>query len=379
MSHLGLFPLEWLVSIRYQRRSIVVLRTPFDKLLQIINRGLGQQCPASFLPKHFARQEFQKQQWMRLGHQASFALVLASWFTLYANAGMVRQGPLNPEVPLFPVKSPLGELTAEIKRDLTRDSAMIASIETAPVNSAQSVKILPAPEQLNDLVVEPVALMQLVAETSQAPATGVKPQDIKEDEQPTMLEKMATLAMAPAPTVDYLTEEEEEQRITERLQALTTGNIKKAKPGNRDLRLAMASNKTNRGLMGPLGNSVNFLSIPLKGSYISSRFGMRNGRPHEGTDFAAPMGTAIYASAAGQVINSGWSGGYGNMILIDHGNGLKTLYGHCSKVMVSTGQWVKQGELIGKVGNTGHSTGPHLHYEVLSNGVPKNPEHFLFR
>lgn len=181
-----------------------------------------------------------------------------------------------------------------------------------------------------------------------------------------------TLSVAPPPSLEFLTEEEEEQRLTARLQA-------KTRVGTRRNAIIPVSTKPNRGFSGLLTGKTSFLMIPVQNSFISSRFGIRNGRQHSGTDFAAAMGTNIVASAAGQVINSGWTGGYGNMIMIDHGNGLKTLYGHCSKLFVKNGDWVRQGETIGKVGNTGHSTGPHLHYEVITDGVPHNPERYLFR
>ncbi len=97
-----------------------------------------------------------------------------------------------------------------------------------------------------------------------------------------------------------------------------------------------------------------------------------HGPGHRGIDIGAPTGTPIYASAGGTVIlaNTGWSGGYGNMAIIQHANGTKTLYGHMSKLATYTGDTVKQGEVIGYVGSTGHSTGPHLHFEVFN---AKNP------
>lgn len=173
------------------------------------------------------------------------------------------------------------------------------------------------------------------------------------------------------PPLTVLTEEDEEAGLSKRFLTLA-----QAQPKPRDRKLATAMSKPSRGLSALRGN-LSLLMIPVRESYISSRFGWRNGRPHEGTDFAAPLGSPIYASADGLVVSSGWTGGYGNMVIIDHGNGLKTRYGHCSKVLVPAGITVKRGQLIGRVGNTGHSTGPHLHYEVLANGVARNPEAFL--
>ncbi len=118
---------------------------------------------------------------------------------------------------------------------------------------------------------------------------------------------------------------------------------------------------------------------PMRGGYVSSRFGMRWGRMHEGTDIAAPMGAPILAAADGTVVFSGWESGYGQLVILDHGNGVKTKYGHCSKLLVRVGESIHQGEVIAKVGSTGHSTGPHLHYEVVHEGMASNPEFFTRR
>ncbi len=98
---------------------------------------------------------------------------------------------------------------------------------------------------------------------------------------------------------------------------------------------------------------------------------------HKGVDIAAPMGTDVYCAAQGKVIFAGQKNGYGNCVIIEHGNGLATLYGHLSKILVDANQQVKIGDVIAKVGNTGRSTGPHLHYEVRKNNTPVNPKLFL--
>lgn len=98
---------------------------------------------------------------------------------------------------------------------------------------------------------------------------------------------------------------------------------------------------------------------------------------HKGVDIAAPMGTEVYCAAKGKVIFAGQKSGYGNCIIIEHGNGLATLYGHLSKILVEANQKVEIGDIIAKVGSTGRSTGPHLHYEVRKNNTPINPKLFL--
>jgi len=119
------------------------------------------------------------------------------------------------------------------------------------------------------------------------------------------------------------------------------------------------------------------------GSGAGSRFGMRihpiTGRNtmHTGIDIPAPTGTNIVAANGGTVVFSGWNGGYGNCIIIDHGGGYSTLYGHNSVNLVSAGDVVVRGQVIGRVGSTGNSTGPHLHFEVRRNATPIDPMPFF--
>ena len=119
---------------------------------------------------------------------------------------------------------------------------------------------------------------------------------------------------------------------------------------------------------------------PSVSNYITSPYGTRvhpvtgKVKTHTGIDIGASMGTSIFAAAGGTVIVSGWnSGGYGNYVVIDHGGGITTLYAHCSSLNVSKGQTVSKGQVIARVGSTGISTGPHLHFEVLKNGGHTNP------
>ena len=117
---------------------------------------------------------------------------------------------------------------------------------------------------------------------------------------------------------------------------------------------------------------------------IASGYGLRMHpiykilKMHKGMDFTAPIGTEIYSTGDGVVERIGWTGGYGKTIMINHGYGYKTRYAHCSKYNCRKGQKVKRGDLIGYVGNTGQSTGPHLHYEVFKNNRQINPVNFFF-
>src|SRR6185436_17696139 len=132
---------------------------------------------------------------------------------------------------------------------------------------------------------------------------------------------------------------------------------------------------TSGGSGGGSPSAAGFI-WPVNGT-LTSGFGWRWGRMHEGIDIAAPTGTPISAAASGTVIYAGWMGGYGNLVVIDHGNGLATAYGHQSSIAVGSGTYVSQGQTIGYVGSTGHSTGPHVHFEVRVNGSPVDPLGYL--
>jgi len=121
--------------------------------------------------------------------------------------------------------------------------------------------------------------------------------------------------------------------------------------------------------------SVAFIT-PSRG-IVTSGFGERWGKLHCGLDIGALSGSPILAALDGVVSYSGWEQGYGNTITINHPNNIVTLYGHCSKLDVVIGQYVKKGDIIGAVGSTGNSTGPHLHFEVRVNGVAVNPTGYL--
>jgi murein DD-endopeptidase MepM/ murein hydrolase activator NlpD len=126
------------------------------------------------------------------------------------------------------------------------------------------------------------------------------------------------------------------------------------------------------------GEQSQGMRLPVNGR-VTSGFGSRFHpilgyvRMHAGLDLAAAYGSPIVAAADGRVVSAGWSGGYGNLVRITHAGGIQTMYGHMSRIVAASGSMVRQGQLIGYVGSTGLSTGPHLHYEVLKNGRPVNP------
>ena len=128
-------------------------------------------------------------------------------------------------------------------------------------------------------------------------------------------------------------------------------------------------------------DGVYFEARPVSGT-ITSRFGANESirdHTHKGMDIAAPYGTKIVAAAKGTVTYSGWMGGYGNLIIITHENGIQTYYGHCSKLCVKVGKEVEAGDTIALVGSTGFSTGNHLHFEIRKNGMQINPQKYLYK
>jgi murein DD-endopeptidase MepM/ murein hydrolase activator NlpD len=124
------------------------------------------------------------------------------------------------------------------------------------------------------------------------------------------------------------------------------------------------------------GSGGGVLRWPAGGG-ITSGYGPRGGGFHSGIDIGAGYGTAVGAAAAGRIASAGWQGNYGNCVLVSHGNGLSTRYAHLSQINVSTGQSVQSGQLLGRVGQTGRATGPHLHFEVIVNGSTTNPLNYL--
>lgn len=117
-------------------------------------------------------------------------------------------------------------------------------------------------------------------------------------------------------------------------------------------------------------------SWPARGR-LSSRFGRRGGRPHEGIDIAAKKGTPIFSAESGRVIHSGRLGSYGKVVIVKHAGRFRSVYAHASKLLVRKGEFVERGQKIAEVGSTGRSTGPHVHFEIRRSETPQNPLGFL--
>ena len=168
-------------------------------------------------------------------------------------------------------------------------------------------------------------------------------------------------------------------RIQLERDSLSVANLIQKKVAEEEARIAAAKAKSQaRNFVRGSG----IMAFPSSG-YISSPYGWRShpvlgrGRLHTGMDFAAGYGATIRAADSGTVLYSGWYGGYGKTVIINHGEGITTLYGHSSKLYVNAGESVKRGQAISAIGSTGLSTGPHLHFEVRKNGTPVNPANYL--
>lgn len=168
---------------------------------------------------------------------------------------------------------------------------------------------------------------------------------------------------------EVVTKEEVISKLYEKAEVTT-----KSKSSSGSVKYASSVNRTSKKIA--LG--INLIK-PVSGT-VTSRFGSRWGSTHKGIDIGAPKGTAVKAAAGGTVVTSstGYNGGYGNYVVISHGNGVETAYGHCSALYVKVGQKISQGQTIAAVGNTGRSFGNHLHFEIRVNGVAQNPQNYLY-
>jgi murein DD-endopeptidase MepM/ murein hydrolase activator NlpD len=205
------------------------------------------------------------------------------------------------------------------------------------------------------------------AEVSKATAILAQKTEEQRAARAALLAQQAALAAARQSKEGLLTDVRQQRHANEEdLQAMQAASAA----------IAARIRNSQGGSSGGGGTpSAGGLIWPVSGP-ITSGFGWRWGRMHEGIDIGAACGTAIHAAASGTVIYAGWMGGYGNITIIDHGGGIATAYGHQSALYVGGGS-VSQGQAIGAVGSTGHSTGCHLHFEVRVNGTPVNPLNYL--
>lgn len=168
---------------------------------------------------------------------------------------------------------------------------------------------------------------------------------------------------------------------TQGLEARSAALAEEIRKAQADAAATQASSSSGGGSPAPQGTvsrqaSAQGFIWPTSG-VLTSNFGWRWGRMHQGIDIGAGTGTPIASAAPGTVIIAGWNGGYGQMVVVDHGNGVSTAYAHMSSMSVGVGAAVGQGTILGAVGNTGNSTGPHLHFEVRINGGAVDPLPYL--
>ena len=170
---------------------------------------------------------------------------------------------------------------------------------------------------------------------------------------------------------DFTTVEDAVSNLYVQKPQVTVAKNKTTRVGSVNTATTIAGGKVSLGIS---------LARPVSG-IISSRFGARSSirsSAHTGLDIATSTGTPVLAAASGTVTFSGRKGSYGNLLVITHSNGVQTYYGHCSKLYVSAGTTVTQGQTVAAVGSTGNSTGPHLHFEIRVNGVAYNPQNYLY-
>ncbi len=218
---------------------------------------------------------------------------------------------------------------AKVQMRVARDRTTVTRRQVVTVTRAVAVRTQQARQVRNELVAQENALSGQRAEQREA------------------------LAAVQASKEDYLHEVNSLLAVSNQLAARLQSSA------------APTVQRSSSGLIWPVSGPV------------TSYFGWRWGRMHEGIDIAVPTGTAVVAAASGQVVYAGWMGGYGNLVLIDHGGGLATAYGHNSGFAVGGGQSVGQGQVVAYAGSTGNSTGPHVHFEVRVNGSPVDPLGYL--
>jgi len=176
---------------------------------------------------------------------------------------------------------------------------------------------------------------------------------------------------------------ERERRGRDALLARATGRRADVEAETEDLRrrserLAARIRRAQSAGAVPLDPTISAQGMiyPVNGA-LTSGFGPRWGRMHEGLDIAVPTGTPVAAAASGVVLSAGWGGGYGNLVVVDHGGGVATAYAHNSSINVTSGQRVERGTILALAGSTGRSTGPHVHFEVRVNGTATDPIPYL--
>jgi murein DD-endopeptidase MepM/ murein hydrolase activator NlpD len=283
---------------------------------------------------------------------------------------------------------------ADAQHRLELTEARIVQLRRAVVNRAVEAYIRPSQNSIDELVSSEDVTEATLKQTLLDQVTGndqAALEELRAAQEDYAAEKEAAAAAAAAAAARR---DEAEARLRElqgsraekaRLKSALDARIAEIQHEVEGLsaqegrlsQIISAAERASAGSAAPAGaRSGSGLIWPARGT-VTSEYGNRWGRLHAGIDIANATGTPIWAAKSGTVIQAGTMSGYGNVVIIDHGGGFTTLYGHQSRIAVRNGQSVTQGSVIGYIGSTGHSTGPHLHFETRVNGSPQNPRRYL--
>jgi len=239
------------------------------------------------------------------------------------------------------------------------------------VDIAEKVKIMPHSEKLTQVYSENNAVESLIKDKAVTVKTVEKSTFAEVVKYKTVVKKTSSMYRGDSKVTQK--GENGKRVVTARITKIngtqTDREDLKVKTLKPMVRKIIYEGTKKRPKTAPTGTFI----MPVSGYSLSSTFGYRWGRMHEGVDLACATGTPIHASDGGTIIRAGWYSGYGECVEISHGNGYVTRYGHCSKILVSTGDKVYQGQTIALVGNTGNSYGSHCHFEIRINGSARNP------
>lgn len=276
------------------------------------------------------------------------------------------------------------ELVSSVKESQTSEDEVLAKVEenstimckTYAIKLDDTVKANVGTQEEADTIIN-----EIKADTTEGVELNlVVEEEIKDKKEVEELNTTSEIAKLNInQDVEVKVKEYEEKKAAEAAaaKARQIAAAKKASQVSSRSRSTSASTSyASAGASAPVVSSGMFMR-PVSGGTITSKYGQRSSGFHTGVDIAVPTGTPVYAAAAGTVVKAGWSGGYGYLVVIDHGNGYQTYYAHNSRLCVSVGQSVSKGQNIAYSGSTGNSTGPHLHFEVRINGNTTNPLNYI--
>jgi murein DD-endopeptidase MepM/ murein hydrolase activator NlpD len=275
----------------------------------------------------------------------------------------------------------IGHPTADLGSSLSDPASTMSTLNRLSYLSSLADSERQAVERLTELEKRSVALerdLRRAESAARADRDGLQGQAVQLAAARQQQETLRQAAVAAGQQQAVLLAAIQAQKTT--VEAQIAGLAAQSANITTELHALQAGESVSQATMA---SAKGMFGIPIPGAPITSGFGPRvdpvygDVRVHTGIDFGAPTGTPIDASASGTVVVAGVINGYGNCTIIDDGSGFATLYGHQSVLLVQTGQQIVQGQIIGLVGSTGFSTGPHLHFEIRVNGTPVDPMPFL--